>query len=169
MVSVDNDNYMLRVHCLQYICCSTLFPMFRHPCTHAARTSFGLWRMRHEDWRPRGPTGMSDCQEEVDEKNMQLEQKHVLQALINKGLIWVWINSSILIIFFKIFPQYCCNDPVFKTSTKTGAPKQKCNAHLSSLQHLPLVKYLHGEYLVSVSHFYDCNLQKGKKTWSKNP
>lgn len=60
--------------------------------THkTAETSSGLWRMRHEDWRPRGPTGMSDCQEEADEKNMQLVQlkrQSVLQAFINDGLIW---------------------------------------------------------------------------------
>ncbi len=38
------------------------------------------------------------------------------------------------------------------------------DAHLGSLQHLPLVENLHGEYLVSVSHFYDCNLQEGQKS-----
>lgn len=40
---------------------------------------------------------MSDCQEDVDEKNMQLvrlKQQHVLQALINEGLICGWINEG---------------------------------------------------------------------------
>lgn len=62
-------------------------------CTYTAGTSFGRWRIRHEDWRPRGPTGMSERQEEVDEKNMHQQltprrQWHVLQTSINESLIW---------------------------------------------------------------------------------
>ncbi len=37
---------------------------------------------------------MSDCQEEVDEKNMQAKQKRVLQAFINEGLILGWTNEG---------------------------------------------------------------------------
>lgn len=36
------------------------------------------------------------------------------------------------------------------------------DAHLSSLQHLPFVENLHGEYLVGVSHFNNCNLREGQ-------
>lgn len=40
-----------------------------------AASILGLWRMRHEDWRPQGAPGMSDCHEKVDEKNMQLVKR----------------------------------------------------------------------------------------------
>lgn len=56
---------------------------------------------------------------------------------------------------------------VSKTSSRSGVTKQMLwvrDAHLSSLQHLPLVENLHGEDLVCVSYFYDCNLQEGQKT-----
>lgn len=99
MFSVYSDNYMLSVHCLQYICCSTLFPMSAHTHTQQGPVlACDVWGMRHEDWRPRGPTGMSDCQGEVDEKNMQrqLKQQHVLQAFINPGLVWVQIVEQTL-------------------------------------------------------------------------
>lgn len=60
-----------------------------HTYTHAktAESILGLWRMRHEDWRPQGAAGMSDRQGKVDEKNMQLVKRRVLQAIINEGLI----------------------------------------------------------------------------------
>lgn len=36
-------------------------------------------------------------------------------------------------------------------------------AHLGSFQHLPLIKDLHGKYLVGVSPFNDCDLQVRQK------
>lgn len=48
-----------------------------------------------------------------------------------------------------------------------GTPGQKLEpvseSHLGSFQHLPLVENLHGEYLVSVFHFYNCNLWEKRK------
>lgn len=120
---------------------------------------------------------MSDCQEEVDEKNMQrqlmqLRQWHVLQQSITVEERGLWFltflnESSIIISIYLSIATILWHWPSIQNQHKYCSTAQQMfgsdgDTHLGSLQHLPFVENLHSEHLISVFQFYDCDLQKGK-------